>query len=64
MNRGNFYDFRLVSCGKSNIRIWKLKGGSLRSRPIDLGEHHSSDFTDFDFECVQRLVQDTSDRHL
>ena len=54
----------MVSCGKSNIRIWKLKSGSLRSRSIELGEYLSHDFTDFDFECMKRLVQDTSDRLL
>ena len=64
MNSRVHFCFRLVSCGKSNIRFWKLKDGSLRSRPIDLGEYHSHEFTDFDFECIQRLVQDASDRQL
>jgi len=43
---------RMVSCGRSNIRVWRLKESSLRSAAIPLGEHHVQEFTDicWDFE--------------
>lgn len=44
------FGFRLVSCGRDNIRLWRLRNGSLRSCPVSLGEYHSMDFTDVAFE--------------
>ncbi|XP_023663948.2 WD repeat-containing protein 90 isoform X2 [Paramormyrops kingsleyae] len=44
-----FDDTRMVSCGRENIRLWRLRGGSLRSCPVNLGEYHSLDFTDVAF---------------
>lgn len=40
---------RMVSCGQSNIRLWRLKGKSLKSCPVDLGCHHQLLFTDVAF---------------
>lgn len=42
--------FRMVSCGRDNIRLWRLRNGTLRSCPVNLGEYHSMDFTDVAFE--------------
>uniref|UniRef100_UPI0037E729E7 WD repeat-containing protein 90 n=1 Tax=Semicossyphus pulcher TaxID=241346 RepID=UPI0037E729E7 len=45
-----FDDTRMVSCGRDNIRLWRVRNGSLRSCPVNLGEYHSGDFTDVAFE--------------
>lgn len=44
--------FRMVSCGWDNIRLWRVRNGTLRSCPVDLGEYRSMDFTDVAFEEV------------
>lgn len=40
----------MVSCGWDNIRLWRVRNGTLRSCPVDLGEYRSMDFTDVAFE--------------
>uniref|UniRef100_A0A8C3DA31 WD repeat-containing protein 90 n=1 Tax=Corvus moneduloides TaxID=1196302 RepID=A0A8C3DA31_CORMO len=45
-----FDDTRMVSCGRDNIRLWRVRSGALRSCPVSLGEYHSLDFTDLAFE--------------
>ncbi|XP_075890586.1 WD repeat-containing protein 90 [Nelusetta ayraudi] len=45
-----FDDTRMVSCGRNNIRLWRVRNGLLRSCSVDLGEYHSLDFTDVAFE--------------
>uniref|UniRef100_A0A3B4ZIF7 WD repeat domain 90 n=1 Tax=Stegastes partitus TaxID=144197 RepID=A0A3B4ZIF7_9TELE len=45
-----FDDTRMVSCGRDNIRLWRVRNGMLRSCPVNLGEYHSMDFTDVAFE--------------
>ena len=40
----------MVSCGRDNVRLWRVRGGSLRSCPVNLGEYHALDFTDVAFE--------------
>ncbi|XP_062848748.1 WD repeat-containing protein 90 [Trichomycterus rosablanca] len=45
-----FDETRMVSCGVGNVRLWRVRGGSLRSCPVNLGQHHSLEFTDLDFE--------------
>lgn len=42
--------FRMVSCGWDNIRLWRVRNGTLRSCPVDLGEYRSMDFTDVAFK--------------
>ncbi|XP_065066075.1 WD repeat-containing protein 90-like [Rhopilema esculentum] len=59
-----FDDSRLVTCGMDNLRVWKVKRGSLRSHPVDTGNRPLPGFTDFDFEVIQNLVQDPSNRKL
>ncbi|KAL2078258.1 hypothetical protein ACEWY4_025943 [Coilia grayii] len=39
-------DMRMVSCGVGNVRLWRLRGGSLRSCPLNLDQFHSLEFTD------------------
>lgn len=41
---------RIVSCGRDNVRLWRVRNGTLRSCPVNLGEYHSVDFTDVAFE--------------
>ena len=41
---------RMVSCGRENIRFWRVKGGTLRSCPVSLGSHHHMQFTDVAFQ--------------
>uniref|UniRef100_A0A673BY86 WD repeat domain 90 n=1 Tax=Sphaeramia orbicularis TaxID=375764 RepID=A0A673BY86_9TELE len=45
-----FDETRMVSCGRDNIRLWRMRNGTLRSCPVNLGEYHSLDFTDVAFE--------------
>uniref|UniRef100_A0A8B9M989 WD repeat-containing protein 90 n=1 Tax=Accipiter nisus TaxID=211598 RepID=A0A8B9M989_9AVES len=45
-----FDDTRMVSCGRDNVRLWRVRSGALRSCPINLGEYHSLEFTDLAFE--------------
>lgn len=57
-----FDDTRMVSCGRDNIRLWRVKEGQLRSAPVNLGEHHSMEFTDVAFEAGYHADKDPSDR--
>ncbi|XP_067101587.1 WD repeat-containing protein 90 [Osmerus mordax] len=59
-----FDDTRMVSCGRDNVRLWRVRGGALRSCPVSLGEYHSLDFTDVAFEEGQRSHGDPEDRSL
>uniref|UniRef100_A0A8C6VLB6 WD repeat domain 90 n=1 Tax=Naja naja TaxID=35670 RepID=A0A8C6VLB6_NAJNA len=45
-----FDDTRMVSCGRDNVRLWRIQSGALRSCPVNLGEHRSLEFTDLAFE--------------
>ena len=54
----------MVSCGRDNVRLWRVRGGALRSCPVNLGEYHSMDFTDVAFEEGQRSHGDQEDRSL
>ncbi|GLD57492.1 WD repeat-containing protein 90 [Lates japonicus] len=59
-----FDDTRMVSCGRDNIRLWRVRNGKLRSCPVNLGEHHSLDFTDVAFEEGNSSHQHLDDRTL
>ncbi|KAM3859558.1 LOW QUALITY PROTEIN: WD repeat-containing protein 90 [Diretmus argenteus] len=45
-----FDDTRMVSCGRDNVRLWRVRNGALRSCPVNLEGYHSLDFTDVAFE--------------
>ncbi|CAM9746250.1 unnamed protein product [Lampetra planeri] len=45
-----FDESRLVSCGRDNVRVWRLQNGSLRSCAVDLGDLHSTEVTDVAFQ--------------
>ncbi|XP_044194216.1 WD repeat-containing protein 90 isoform X1 [Thunnus albacares] len=59
-----FDDTRLVSCGRDNIRLWRVRNGTLRSCPVNLGDYHSLDFTDVAFEEGNSSYQHLDDRTL
>ncbi|XP_040924451.1 WD repeat-containing protein 90 [Betta splendens] len=59
-----FDDTRMVSCGRDNIRLWRVRNGSLRSCPVNLGEYHSLDFTDVAFGEGNSSEQHLDDRTL
>ncbi|XP_056222733.1 WD repeat-containing protein 90 [Seriola aureovittata] len=59
-----FDDTRMVSCGRDNIRLWRVRNGTLRSCPINLGEYHSLDFTDVAFEDGNSPNKHLDDRTL
>ncbi|XP_047466070.1 WD repeat-containing protein 90 [Mugil cephalus] len=59
-----FDDTRMVSCGRDNIRLWRVRNGTLRSCPVNLGEYHSLDFTDVAFEEGTSFNQNLDDRAL
>ncbi|XP_016076183.1 PREDICTED: WD repeat-containing protein 90 [Miniopterus natalensis] len=48
-----FNETRMASCGRGSVRLWRLRGGGLRSCPVDLGEHHTLEFTDLAFGKAQ-----------
>jgi len=55
--------FRMISCGRDNIRLWRVKDGALRSAPVNLGEYHASfEFTDCCFEAGFEPTKDPLDR--
>uniref|UniRef100_U3JPK0 WD repeat domain 90 n=1 Tax=Ficedula albicollis TaxID=59894 RepID=U3JPK0_FICAL len=45
-----FDDTRMVSCGRDNVRLWRVRSGALRWCAVALGEYHSLDFSDLAFE--------------
>ncbi|XP_072312187.1 WD repeat-containing protein 90 [Eucyclogobius newberryi] len=59
-----FDETRMVSCGRDNIRLWRMRNGSLRSCPVNLGEYHSQDFTDVAFEEGDSSCQHIDNRTL
>ncbi|XP_071395607.1 WD repeat-containing protein 90 [Centroberyx affinis] len=59
-----FDDTRMVSCGRDNVRLWRVRNGGLRSCPVNLGEYHSLDFTDVAFEEGNSADQQLDDRTL
>uniref|UniRef100_A0A8W4FM04 WD repeat domain 90 n=1 Tax=Sus scrofa TaxID=9823 RepID=A0A8W4FM04_PIG len=44
---------RMASCGRGSVRLWRLRGGGLRSCPVNLGEHQALEFTDLAFRQDQ-----------
>ena len=44
---------RMASCGQGGVRLWRLRGGELRSCPVDLGEHRVLELTDLAFGQAQ-----------
>ncbi|XP_064886977.1 WD repeat-containing protein 90 isoform X1 [Columba livia] len=59
-----FDDTRMVSCGRDNIRLWRVRNGALRSCPLDLGEYHSLEFSDLAFEEGHVAEREPEDRTL
>ncbi|XP_074053166.1 WD repeat-containing protein 90 isoform X2 [Macrotis lagotis] len=59
-----FDDTRMVSCGRENIRLWRIRGGTLRSCPVNLGEYHALEFTDLAFEEGHTANREPEDRTL
>ena len=41
----------MVSCGRDNVRVWRVRNGSLRSAPVNLGQTSIAEFTDVCFEA-------------
>ncbi|XP_077172586.1 WD repeat-containing protein 90 isoform X2 [Paroedura picta] len=59
-----FDDTRMVSCGRDNVRLWRVRSGALRSCPVNLGEYRSLEFTDLDFEAGHSAEREPEDRTL
>ncbi|KAM6114117.1 WD repeat-containing protein 90 [Pterocles gutturalis] len=59
-----FDDTRMVSCGRDNVRLWRVRSGALRSCPVNLGEYHSLEFTDLAFEQGHAAERQPEDRTL
>uniref|UniRef100_A0A9J8DAD8 WD repeat domain 90 n=1 Tax=Cyprinus carpio carpio TaxID=630221 RepID=A0A9J8DAD8_CYPCA len=57
-----FNETRMVSCGLGNIRLWRVRGGSLRSCPVNLGQYHNLEFTDLAFEQGHTQDRPVDDR--
>ena len=46
-----FDEGKLVSCGRENIRFWRIKGGHLPGTAVVLNHHaRNTEFTDLDFD--------------
>lgn len=54
----------MVSCGLGNIRLWRVRGGSLRSCPVNLGQYHNLEFTDLAFELGHTQDRPVDERTL
>uniref|UniRef100_UPI00398F26DD WD repeat-containing protein 90 n=1 Tax=Pristiophorus japonicus TaxID=55135 RepID=UPI00398F26DD len=64
-NWHDIYDYiRMVSCGRDNIRLWRVRSEALRSCPVNLGEYHCLEFTDVAFEEGHLADKDPADRTL
>ncbi|XP_045849111.1 WD repeat-containing protein 90 isoform X2 [Meles meles] len=48
-----FDERRMASCGQGSVRLWRLRGGELRSCPVDLGEHRALELTGLAFGQAQ-----------
>ncbi|XP_044771184.1 WD repeat-containing protein 90 [Neomonachus schauinslandi] len=48
-----FDETRMASCGQGSVQLWRLRGGQLRSCPVDLGEHRVLELTDLAFGRAQ-----------
>ncbi|KAG8432147.1 hypothetical protein GDO86_016689 [Hymenochirus boettgeri] len=59
-----FDDTRMVSCGRDNVRLWRVRSGSLRSCPVNLGEYHTLEFTDLAFEAGHSPEREPEERTL
>nr|XP_021492810.1 WD repeat-containing protein 90 isoform X1 [Meriones unguiculatus] len=44
-----FDETRMASCGRGSVRLWRLRGGVLRSCAVDLGEYCTLELTDLAF---------------
>nr|XP_057917684.1 WD repeat-containing protein 90 isoform X3 [Doryrhamphus excisus] len=64
MKIAKFDDSRLVSCGRDNIRLWRVRNGILRSCPINLSDYKSMEFTDVVFGEGDSPDQHLADRTL
>ena len=51
----------MVSCGRDNVRVWRVKEGALRSAPVTLGDYQGMEFTDVCFEACGNT--DTEPEH-
>ncbi|XP_012515021.1 PREDICTED: WD repeat-containing protein 90 [Propithecus coquereli] len=60
----SFDGTRMASCGQGSVRLWRLRGGVLRSCAVDLGEHRALQFTDLAFQQAQDGCQESSARML
>ncbi|KAM4024166.1 LOW QUALITY PROTEIN: WD repeat-containing protein 90 [Anomaloglossus baeobatrachus] len=59
-----FDDTRMVSCGRDNVRLWRVRSGALRSCPVNLGEYHNLEFTDLAFEVGHSPEREVDERTL
>ncbi|XP_072042911.1 WD repeat-containing protein 90-like [Amphiura filiformis] len=53
---------RMVSCGDDNVRVWRVRNGSLRSAPVALGDIHMPQFTDVAFEVGPQPGMEPADK--
>ncbi|XP_069875939.1 WD repeat-containing protein 90-like isoform X1 [Dipodomys merriami] len=59
-----FDETRMASCGQGSVRLWRLRGRTLRSCPVDLGEHCVLELTDLVFAQNPESCQVPSSRTL
>ncbi|XP_075250219.1 WD repeat-containing protein 90-like [Convolutriloba macropyga] len=52
---------RMVSCGRENIRFWRLKQKSLRSCPVDLGDYATHYFAEVSYQVNFSKTKELTD---
>nr|XP_039271031.1 WD repeat-containing protein 90-like [Styela clava] len=50
-------DTRLVTCGRDNIRFWRVRSGQLRSCPVSLSQHKVGEVTDVTFSKMGKVSE-------
>ncbi|XP_063961233.1 WD repeat-containing protein 90-like isoform X2 [Lytechinus pictus] len=53
---------KMISCGRDNVRVWRVRNGSLRSAPVNLGQVTVAEFTDVCFEAPSTPGMEPADK--
>lgn len=57
-----FDETKMVSCGRDNLRVWRVRNGNLRSAPVNLGQVTVAEFTDVCFGASSTPGMEPADK--
>ncbi|XP_071478368.1 WD repeat-containing protein 90-like [Diadema antillarum] len=57
-----FDETKMLSCGRDNVRVWRVRNGTLRSAPVNLGQTSVAEFTDVSFEVPTSPGMEPADK--